>query len=596
MFYVYVLKRPGIEDFLQCVSRYYEIVIYTASLSKYAEPLISLIDPHQYAAHRLFREHCSCYNNTFVKDLTLLGRNLKSVIIVDNSPGSYAFQPENALPIQTWTDDPTDKSLYELIPILESLATMSDVRRGLSKIVQNGQIDYVTALKTLKGRKSEPKPPLINSWTGNPQPQRNTPAMQMKKSESTNRISTSKDVAAVPTYCSTQYKSRSSTPSIPAPAPAEQHTSQRPVYSNLRHHSSTIDYTSEAKVSTTLGVNSPKGGRNVASGLQTESAYSASSKRGPIIAKPEKAMHATESLAAKLAVKLVKEEKIVVKDSNGGNFFARTTSSTPKPTTTKIAIPEPTPLNHQQQLFTSTNHRPKTSHEKAETQPRTATPDKAVKEDPKTTLQRARNSTGISERKSLEQTAQIVKIRSEKLAKLYSNLLSRNKEAVERKMGENSRAQVELKVEAKSSKPSGVNKRSSCDMGATESLLRELGCNSTKHAEIVHVSERDKNFGTPSNGRNSTTRNIFTAGTPKNKRAYSVKKEYPSQHKENTMRPSLITNPFLDHSRPLLSTLGQCSSPKQFWRVNTPTAIRGKDVGGRNTTGAVVVRCSGKIH
>jgi len=43
--YVYVLKRPGVDIFLEKLSRHYEIVIYTASLSKYANPLLDWLDP-----------------------------------------------------------------------------------------------------------------------------------------------------------------------------------------------------------------------------------------------------------------------------------------------------------------------------------------------------------------------------------------------------------------------------------------------------------------------------------------------------------------------------------------------------------------------
>ena len=149
-YYVYVLKRPGVDDFLQRVSKFYEVVIFTASLSKYADPLISLIDPHHCTSYRLFREHCVPCNNAFVKDLNMLGRKLESTIIVDNSPNSYLFQPENALPILTWIDDFADKSLYELVPILESLANLPDVRKGLAQIVSNGKIDYVEALKAFQ--------------------------------------------------------------------------------------------------------------------------------------------------------------------------------------------------------------------------------------------------------------------------------------------------------------------------------------------------------------------------------------------------------------------------------------------------------------
>lgn len=71
--------------------KYYELVVYTASLSKYAEPLVTMLDPDQFCAYRLFREHCTLVNNAFVKDLTRLGRPMKGVIIVDNSPVAYMF-------------------------------------------------------------------------------------------------------------------------------------------------------------------------------------------------------------------------------------------------------------------------------------------------------------------------------------------------------------------------------------------------------------------------------------------------------------------------------------------------------------------------
>jgi len=41
---VFVLIRPGTEFFLQRLSKCYELVIYTASLSKYADPLIDILD------------------------------------------------------------------------------------------------------------------------------------------------------------------------------------------------------------------------------------------------------------------------------------------------------------------------------------------------------------------------------------------------------------------------------------------------------------------------------------------------------------------------------------------------------------------------
>jgi len=69
---VYVLKRPGVDDFLTRMAQCYEVIaalgavcnlyciynfiieqliIYTASLSKYADPLLDLLDPDQVYNH-----------------------------------------------------------------------------------------------------------------------------------------------------------------------------------------------------------------------------------------------------------------------------------------------------------------------------------------------------------------------------------------------------------------------------------------------------------------------------------------------------------------------------------------------------------------
>jgi RNA polymerase II subunit A small phosphatase-like protein len=72
----------------------------------------------------------------YVKDLSELGRDLRDVIIVDNSPTAYLFQPDNALPISSWYDDKDDRSLYDYIPFLIELSKVDDVRPILKQLNQ----------------------------------------------------------------------------------------------------------------------------------------------------------------------------------------------------------------------------------------------------------------------------------------------------------------------------------------------------------------------------------------------------------------------------------------------------------------------------
>ena len=47
--------------------------------------------------------------------MSRLGRPMKDIIIVDNSPMSYLFQPENGVAILSWYDDKNDTKLFEYI-------------------------------------------------------------------------------------------------------------------------------------------------------------------------------------------------------------------------------------------------------------------------------------------------------------------------------------------------------------------------------------------------------------------------------------------------------------------------------------------------
>lgn len=100
------------------MSNYFELVIFTASLSKYADPLMNQMDPNAYCTMRLFREHCTYMDGIFTKDMSKLGRAPEDVILLDNSPAAYMLQPEQAIPIISWYDDMEDRQLYDLIPIL----------------------------------------------------------------------------------------------------------------------------------------------------------------------------------------------------------------------------------------------------------------------------------------------------------------------------------------------------------------------------------------------------------------------------------------------------------------------------------------------
>ncbi|KAL7445497.1 hypothetical protein ACHAXM_011782 [Skeletonema potamos] len=126
--FVYVAKRPGVDEFLVEMAKHYEIVVYTASLNKYADPLLDLLDPQRVIRTRLFRESCVFYEGNYVKDMSLLNRDLSQAIIIDNSPSSYLFHPENAIDCSSFIDDPNDRELDQIAKFLVGIKDVNDVR------------------------------------------------------------------------------------------------------------------------------------------------------------------------------------------------------------------------------------------------------------------------------------------------------------------------------------------------------------------------------------------------------------------------------------------------------------------------------------
>ncbi|KAG2135883.1 NIF-domain-containing protein [Suillus bovinus] len=129
----HVYKRPFVDYFLRKVSAWYTLVVFTASMQEYADPVIDWLDAGRgILARRLFRESCTQLpNGSYIKDLSVVEQDLSRVCLIDNSPVSYRGNEANGIPIEGWTHDPLDEALLDLLPILDSLRFTGDVRRVL---------------------------------------------------------------------------------------------------------------------------------------------------------------------------------------------------------------------------------------------------------------------------------------------------------------------------------------------------------------------------------------------------------------------------------------------------------------------------------
>ena len=131
--------RPFVREVLIELKKWYRIVIFTASVSNYADTILDFIDPNnEIFESRYYRNHCCVTNErVHVKDMRLFEQpnsnndanwNLKDIVIVDNASHSFAYHINNGYPILPFYNDKQDKELIHMYYFLKKLATFDDVR------------------------------------------------------------------------------------------------------------------------------------------------------------------------------------------------------------------------------------------------------------------------------------------------------------------------------------------------------------------------------------------------------------------------------------------------------------------------------------
>lgn len=138
---VHVRLRPYLFEFLEKIKGKYEVIVFTASQKVYANELLNLIDPEgKYIQHRMYRESCLAVEGNFLKDLNVLGRDLATCVLVDNSPHAFGYQVDNGIPIESWFDDPKDTELRKLERFLRTLHGVTDLRTVIRKTFQTHRL------------------------------------------------------------------------------------------------------------------------------------------------------------------------------------------------------------------------------------------------------------------------------------------------------------------------------------------------------------------------------------------------------------------------------------------------------------------------
>ncbi|KAK2568684.1 Mitochondrial import inner membrane translocase subunit TIM50 [Acropora cervicornis] len=125
-------KRPGVDAFLnQLGPPLFEVVIYTHEAGFSASQVVDGLDPNGMIMYRLFRDATRYYEGTHVK-----------VIMIDCDEKAASENSRNAIVLKKWEGDPSDRTLFDLIPFLQTIATsnVEDIRAVLDFYRQEDDI------------------------------------------------------------------------------------------------------------------------------------------------------------------------------------------------------------------------------------------------------------------------------------------------------------------------------------------------------------------------------------------------------------------------------------------------------------------------
>ena len=132
-----ITLRNGLFSFLSMIKPYYELISFSSEPDKITTNIIKEIESKEKIFDFNFgREHCILCDNILVKDISLVGRDLKDIIIVDDNEKSFQLNEENGIKISKFEgNNEFDNALFELkkILILIYKANYDDVRIALKE-------------------------------------------------------------------------------------------------------------------------------------------------------------------------------------------------------------------------------------------------------------------------------------------------------------------------------------------------------------------------------------------------------------------------------------------------------------------------------
>ena len=136
-----LILRPGLMDFLHKMKQLYELILFSSGTNEYVSPIIKNIEKKEkYFEHILYRQHVTYDDNgNFFKNLNLLNRNVKNILIVDDNYQNFKYHKLNGICIKpfygdAYNDKNTLKTLGNILYKIRYDADITgDIRISLNK-------------------------------------------------------------------------------------------------------------------------------------------------------------------------------------------------------------------------------------------------------------------------------------------------------------------------------------------------------------------------------------------------------------------------------------------------------------------------------
>ena len=146
-----LILRPDLILFLKEMKKIYELVLFSYATFEYIEKILQIIESKEkFFDYILDRRHITYEKGSYIKNLSLIGRNLKNIIIIDDKPQAFKMHKENGIFIKPFYGDCYNNKniLKNLINILKEVRKDVEITGDIRKSLQKKNHEIFTQITT----------------------------------------------------------------------------------------------------------------------------------------------------------------------------------------------------------------------------------------------------------------------------------------------------------------------------------------------------------------------------------------------------------------------------------------------------------------